>query len=80
MFMWEPDEQLLTRCAELGVIACAVAAPTQDLAAWQSFLDRYLQIADRIGLSLPDLAEEHLSLTHQAGQHSKPPWCSPALC
>ena len=52
VFMWEPDEQLLTRCAELGVIRCAVAAPTQDLTTWQSFLDRYSEVAERIGLPL----------------------------
>jgi probable F420-dependent oxidoreductase len=45
-----PDEQLLTRCAELGVIRCLVAAPTTDLTALQSFLDEYSQVANRIGL------------------------------
>jgi probable F420-dependent oxidoreductase len=47
-FMWEPDEQLLARCAELGVTRCVVWAPIQDLAALQSFLDSYAQTADRI--------------------------------
>jgi len=43
---WEPDQQLLERCAELGVIRCATWAPVQDLAVLQAFLERYLQITD----------------------------------
>ena len=46
--VWEPDERLLARCAELGVTRCVVWAPIQDLATLQSFLDRYLQIANRV--------------------------------
>jgi probable F420-dependent oxidoreductase len=46
--VWELDERLLARCAELGVYCCAVVAPTQDMAALQAFLDRYLQVADRV--------------------------------
>jgi hypothetical protein len=46
--VWELDERLLARCAELGVTRCAVVAPTQDLATLQSFLDRYLQVANRV--------------------------------
>jgi alkanesulfonate monooxygenase SsuD/methylene tetrahydromethanopterin reductase-like flavin-dependent oxidoreductase (luciferase family) len=46
--VWELDERLLARCAELGVYRCAVVAPTQDMAALQSFLERYLQVADRV--------------------------------
>ena len=46
--MWQPDERLLARCAELGVTRCAVWAPVQDLASLRSFLDRYLQVADRV--------------------------------
>lgn len=44
---WEPDEQLLRRCAQLGVSRCAVVAPTRDMAALQAFLERYLHAADR---------------------------------
>ena len=46
--VWELDERLLARCAELGVTRCAVVAPTKDLATLQSFLDRYLQVANRV--------------------------------
>ncbi|HMD91425.1 MAG TPA: LLM class F420-dependent oxidoreductase [Trebonia sp.] len=46
-FAWEPDEQLLARCAELGVSRCIVWAPIQDLAALLAFLDSYARIADR---------------------------------
>ena len=44
-FAWEPDEQLLARCAELGVSRFTVWAPIDDLAALQSFLDSYARIA-----------------------------------
>ena len=47
--VWELGERLLARCAELGVTRCADVAPTKDLAALQSFLDRYLQVANRVG-------------------------------
>jgi len=43
---WEPDQQLLERCAELGVIRCATWAPMRDLAVLRAFLERYLQISD----------------------------------
>jgi probable F420-dependent oxidoreductase len=46
--VWELGERLLARCAELGIYRCAVVAPTRDMAALQSFLDRYRQIADRV--------------------------------
>jgi probable F420-dependent oxidoreductase len=45
---WEPDQKLLERCAELGVTRCATWAPTRDLAAFQAFLERYLQISDPV--------------------------------
>ncbi len=45
--VFEPDEDLLARCAELGVTRCAVLAPTQDLATLRSFLGRCSQIAAR---------------------------------
>jgi hypothetical protein len=47
-FLFELDEQLLACCAELGVTRCAVVAPTRDLTAFQSFLDRYLAVAERV--------------------------------
>jgi probable F420-dependent oxidoreductase len=47
-FLFELDEQLLACCAELGVTRCAVVAPTRDLTALQSFLDRYLAVAERV--------------------------------
>ena len=46
--VWELDERLLARCAELGIYCCAVVAPTHDMAALQSFLHQYLQVADRV--------------------------------
>jgi probable F420-dependent oxidoreductase len=47
-FAWEPDEQLLAHCAELGVSRCTVWAPIQDLGALLSFLDSYARVADRV--------------------------------
>lgn len=47
-FAWEPDEQLLAQCAELGVSRCTVWAPIEDLGALLSFLDSYARIADRV--------------------------------
>jgi probable F420-dependent oxidoreductase len=47
-FLFELDEQLLAFCAELGVARCAVVAPTRDLTTLQSFLDRYLAVAERV--------------------------------
>ena len=47
-FLFELDEQLLACCAELGVTRCAVVAPTRNLTALQSFLDRYLAVAERV--------------------------------
>jgi hypothetical protein len=49
-FMFALDERLLARCAELAVTRCVVAAPTTDVAALESFLDRYSQVAHRIGV------------------------------
>jgi len=46
--MFEPDEELLVRCAELGVVRCVVLAPTRDLGSLHSFLDNCSQIAGRI--------------------------------
>jgi hypothetical protein len=46
---WEPGEQLLARCAELGATRCAVVAPAHDLATFQAFLDSYARIANRVG-------------------------------
>jgi probable F420-dependent oxidoreductase len=45
--VFEPDEDLLARCAELGAVRCAVLAPLQDMATLRSFLDRCSQIAAR---------------------------------
>jgi probable F420-dependent oxidoreductase len=47
-FTWKADERLLAGCAELGAARCVVWAPVQDLTSLQSFLDRYLQVADRV--------------------------------
>jgi probable F420-dependent oxidoreductase len=47
-FIWSADEQLLAGCAELGASRCVVWAPVQDLATLRSFLDHYLQVADRV--------------------------------
>jgi len=44
----QPDEQLLARCAEFGVRRCVVVAPSRDMDALQSFLDRFLEIAERV--------------------------------
>ena len=46
--LFEPDERLLASCAELGVMRCVVVAPSRDMAALQSFLDRFLGIAERV--------------------------------
>jgi nucleotidyltransferase/DNA polymerase involved in DNA repair len=46
--VWGLGERLLARCAELGIYRCAVVAPTRDMGALQSFLDRYRQVADRV--------------------------------
>lgn len=50
--MWEPEanDQLLTRCAELGVSRCVMPAPADDLAGLEAYLDRFLQVAERAGL------------------------------
>jgi probable F420-dependent oxidoreductase len=42
------DEELIQRCAELGVTRCVVVAPTGDLAIVQPFLDRCSEIATRL--------------------------------
>jgi alkanesulfonate monooxygenase SsuD/methylene tetrahydromethanopterin reductase-like flavin-dependent oxidoreductase (luciferase family) len=47
-FTWTVDERLLAACAELGATRCVVRAPVQDLTSLQSFLDHYLQVADRV--------------------------------
>jgi probable F420-dependent oxidoreductase len=47
-FTWSADEQLLAGCSEPGAARCVVWAPVQDLASLQSFLDHYLQVADRV--------------------------------
>jgi probable F420-dependent oxidoreductase len=47
-FTWSADEQLLAGCAELGASRCVVWAPVEDRASLQSFLDHYLQVADRV--------------------------------
>jgi probable F420-dependent oxidoreductase len=46
--LMQPDEQLLACCAELGVKRCVVVAPSRDMVALQSFLDRFLGIAERV--------------------------------
>jgi probable F420-dependent oxidoreductase len=43
--VFEPDEELLTCCAELGVKRCIVLAPSRDLASFHSFLDSCSHIA-----------------------------------
>jgi len=47
-FTWSADEQLLAGCAEFGAARCVVWAPVQDLTSLRSFLDHYLQVADRV--------------------------------
>ena len=47
-FTWAADEQLLAGCAELGASRCVVWAPVRELTSLQSFLDHYLQVADRV--------------------------------
>jgi alkanesulfonate monooxygenase SsuD/methylene tetrahydromethanopterin reductase-like flavin-dependent oxidoreductase (luciferase family) len=47
-FIWTVDEQLLAACAESGATRCVVWAPVQELASLRSFLDHYLQVADRV--------------------------------
>jgi hypothetical protein len=44
----EPDEQLLARCAELGIGRCVVVAPSRDKAALLSFLDHFLAVTGRV--------------------------------
>jgi probable F420-dependent oxidoreductase len=44
----EINRELMTRCAQLGVARFAVIAPIQDRDRLQSFLDQYLNTADRI--------------------------------
>ena len=46
----EPDERFLAQCAELGVMRCVVIAPSRDMAALQSFLDRFVRIAEHVCL------------------------------
>jgi probable F420-dependent oxidoreductase len=52
--MWEPepDDQLLARCAELGVSRCILPAPIDDLSVLQAYLERCLEVAERAGLKL----------------------------
>src|SRR5262249_52868264 len=45
--LWELDEQLMARCAELGVARLVLYAPTQDYDALRFFLDQYLDAAAR---------------------------------
>ena len=46
---FELDEDLLARCAQLGVTRYVALAPASDPATMHSFLDRCSQIADRVG-------------------------------
>jgi probable F420-dependent oxidoreductase len=47
-FTWSAEEHLLAACAEHGAARCVVWAPVQDLTSLRSFLDHYLQVADRV--------------------------------
>ena len=46
--MWEIDEKLMARCAELGGARLVLYVPTEDKSALESFLDRYLDVAESV--------------------------------
>ena len=46
--MWEIDEKLMARCAELGAARLVLYVPTEDKSALESFLDRYLDVAESV--------------------------------
>jgi hypothetical protein len=45
--LWELDERLMARCAELGVARLVLYAPAEEHSALRFFLDQYLDIAQR---------------------------------
>lgn len=57
--IWESEanDQLLARCAELGVSRCLMVLLIEDLSTLQACLERYLQVAERAGLRLHSLAK-----------------------
>jgi predicted urease superfamily metal-dependent hydrolase len=47
--LWEIDESLMERCAELGVDRCLVVFHAEDKDSFPAFLERYSRLADRFG-------------------------------
>lgn len=49
--IWDPEtsEDLLPRLADLGVQRCVMPAPTDNVANLETFIERYLQAAERAG-------------------------------
>jgi probable F420-dependent oxidoreductase len=47
--LWEIDEPLMERCAELGVDRCLVVFHAEDKDRFPAFLERYSRLVDRFG-------------------------------
>ena len=47
--LWEIDEPLMERCAELGVDRCLVVFHAEDKDSFPAFLERYSRLVDRFG-------------------------------
>jgi alkanesulfonate monooxygenase SsuD/methylene tetrahydromethanopterin reductase-like flavin-dependent oxidoreductase (luciferase family) len=47
--LWEIDEPLMERCAELGVDRCLVVFHAEDKDSFPAFLERYSRLVDHFG-------------------------------
>ncbi len=47
--VWQIDEPLMERCAELGVDRCVVVYHAEDKDGLPPFLERYSRLVDRFG-------------------------------
>ena len=47
--LWEIDEPLMERCAELGVDRCLVVFHAEDKDSFPAFSERYSRLVDRFG-------------------------------
>jgi hypothetical protein len=47
--LWEIDEPLMQRCAELGADRCLVVFHAEDKDSFPAFLERYSRLVDRFG-------------------------------
>lgn len=47
--LWEIDEPLMERCAELGVDRCLVVFHAEDKDSFPAFLERCSRLVDRFG-------------------------------